>query len=152
MEFPGGPPLQKIQINGVLPALHSICTVLLVTLWPSEGLWSPLTAKDKEANSSIALFPRFWSIDPRELLTCIYPSRWRVGKGRHKGRKWGSRKSTGMCLKNFWRWEESLPSLLAFFALSYSSPLHNTPPCSPLKPPPPTPQGGNSEGRSVSIA
>lgn len=60
MGFPGGPPpLQKIQINSVLPALHSICPVLLGTLCPTEGLWSPLTMRDKEANSTIAVFSLF---------------------------------------------------------------------------------------------
>lgn len=59
MEFTGVIPVQKIQINSVLAAPHSICPALLGTLCPAEGLWSLLTTTDREANSSIALFSLF---------------------------------------------------------------------------------------------
>ena len=71
-----------------------------------------------------------------------------------KLRKQGSRKCTGTCLKNSWR-EENLPRLLVVFShlalIFYTSSQYTRPPV-PLKPPPPTPQARNREGKSVSIA
>lgn len=79
IEFYEGLPLKKIQINSVLPAEHSLCPALLGALCPTEGLWSPLTTRDEEANSSIVLFSLFKSIGPKALSTCAWPSIWRAG-------------------------------------------------------------------------
>lgn len=137
------PHCKKIQINSVLPAEHSLCPALLGALCPTEGLWSPLSMRDEEGNSSIVLFSIFKSIGPKELSTCVCPSIWRTGmrfslKGRKVEEKGEQKMHTGTCLKNSSR-EDNLSRLVEVFPHFALSSLLFTP-TTPTKTPPLTPQ------------